>query len=58
MSEHAHDEEPIGSSGIEEMHNRVPPWLALVVASCLIFFVAYIVMYFTGEQPTSAQFKN
>ena len=56
MSEHD-DDEPIGTSGIEEMHNRVPPWLALCVTGLLIFFVAYIVMYFTGEQPSSAQFK-
>ena len=58
MSEHAHDEEPIGTSGIEELHNRIPPWLTLVVTGLLIFFVVYIVMYFTGEQPSSAQFKN
>ncbi|MDJ0974912.1 MAG: cbb3-type cytochrome c oxidase N-terminal domain-containing protein [Planctomycetota bacterium] len=55
MSEH--DEEPIGTSGIEEAENRVPPWLTLAVTGLLIFFVVYIVMYFTGEQPSSAQFK-
>lgn len=57
MSHHDHDEEPIGTSGITEDHNRVPPWLALCITGLLIFFVVYVVMYFTGEQPSSAQFK-
>lgn len=57
MSDHGHDEEPIGTSGIEEGHARIPPWLALTVTFLLVFFVCYIVMYFTGEQPSSAQFK-
>ena len=52
MSEH--DEEPIGTSGIEEGHAPIPLWLTLVVTGLLIFFVAYVVQYLTGVQPSTA----
>ena len=58
MSDH-HDDEPIGTSGIEEGHAPIPLWLKLVVTGLLIFFVAYIITYFTGQQPAvnQPQFK-
>ena len=44
MSGHA-DDEPIGTSGIEEGHANVPLWLVLSVTALLIFFVVYIWQY-------------
>jgi len=43
MSEH--DDEPIGTSGIVEDHNRVPPWLVAVVTGLVIFAFIYIARY-------------
>ena len=40
-----HDNEPIGTSGIVEDHNRVPPWLVAVVAGLIVFAFAYISLY-------------
>ena len=57
MSEH-HDDEPIGSSGIEEGNAPIPFWLKLTVAGLFIFFVAYIIQYHSGVQPSSAQIKT
>ena len=55
MSDHDHDDEPIGTSGIEEGHAPIPLWLTLAVTALLIFFVVYIVQYLTGVQPGTAQ---
>ena len=54
MSENAHDDDPAGTSGIEEGHAPIPTWMFFVIAACVIFFIAYIIQFLTGVQPSTA----
>ena len=55
MSDYVHDDEPIGTSGIEEGHARVPPWLILVIVGLLIFFVSSVVFGLAILKPLNIQ---
>lgn len=59
MSETHHEDDVHTYDGgaIEEGNKAVPRWLLFVSAGLFVFFVYYIVTYFSGVQPSAAGFK-
>lgn len=57
MSGHEDDFYLYEESGIEEGNKRVPRWYLFVMAALALFFIYYVVTYFTGVQPNSAQIR-
>ena len=42
-------------SGLEEGNKPVPRWFIVALIAIGVFFVVYILKYFTGVQPNSAR---